>query len=137
MMGLWKRGKWYWADFAVNGTRYRIPLKDKGKRIPVLAEDHRKYQETYEKAIRAEERAKERAEQGELSLSSRNFARMGFTEASERYLSTRRLELKPSSQAKERQLLVKLREYFKSKRLGQITTDDVLAYREWRAGSPG
>src|SRR5207249_12318124 len=44
---------------------------------------------------------------------------------------------KPSSQAKERQLLVKLREYFKAKRLTQITTDDVLAFREWRARAPG
>src|SRR5207249_5061073 len=51
--------------------------------------------------------------------------------------TTPRLELKPSRQAKERQLLAKLRQYFTSKRLGQITTDDVLAYREWRAGSPG
>src|SRR5437773_12468134 len=130
MMGLWKRGKWYCADFTVNRTRYRRPLKDKGKRIPVLAEDHCKHQENYEKAIRSEERAKERAEQGELSLSSRNFARLGFTGASERYLTTRHLELKPSSQAKERQLFVKLREYFKAKRLSQITTDDVLAFRE-------
>ncbi len=130
-MGLWKRGKWYWADFAVNGTRYRVSLKDRGKRISVAAQDG------YEKAIRAEERAKSEADQGELSLSSRNFVRLGFTEASERYLATRRLELKPSSQVKERQLLVKLREYFKAKRLSQITTDDVLAYREWRAALPG
>ena len=36
------------------------------------------------KAIRAEERAKLQAEQGQLSLSTRNFARLGFTEASER-----------------------------------------------------
>jgi len=26
-MALWKRGNWYWADFTVNGSRYRIPLR--------------------------------------------------------------------------------------------------------------
>jgi len=33
-MSLWKRGEWFWADFSVNGVRYRVPLKDtKGRRI--------------------------------------------------------------------------------------------------------
>jgi len=136
-MSLWKRGNWYWADFTVNSTRYRIPLKEKGKKIRVPEDDDPKMAQIHEKAIRAEEREKAKAEQGQLTLSARNFTRLGFTEASERHRATRRLELKPSSQAKERQLLVKLREYFKAKRLSQITTDDVLAYREWRAGSPG
>jgi hypothetical protein len=61
-MALWKRGKWYWADFTVNGTRYRVCLKDRGKRISVAAQDGEL------KAIRAEERAKLQAEQGQLSF---------------------------------------------------------------------
>ncbi len=31
---IYKRGTWFWADFSVNGVRYRVPLKDtKGRRI--------------------------------------------------------------------------------------------------------
>jgi hypothetical protein len=127
-MSLWRRGKWAWADFTVNGTRYRVPLKDpRGQRIPYGNEPG---SANYIKAIQAETRQREKAERGELGLPHRKFARLGFTEASERHLATRRLELKASSLAKERQLLVKLREYFKAKRLSQITSDDVLAYRE-------
>jgi len=69
-MAFWKRGKWYWADFTVNGTRYRVPLKDRGKRIPALSQDHPHYLETQEKAIRAEERAIQKAERGELTLAA-------------------------------------------------------------------
>jgi hypothetical protein len=27
-MSLWRRDKWFWTDFSVNGVRYRVPLKD-------------------------------------------------------------------------------------------------------------
>ena len=136
-MALWGR-KYYWGDFTRHGVRYRVPLKDeRGRKIPVLPDHDPKSRETREKAIRAEERAIAKAERGELSLRARTFARLGFTEASERYLADRRQGLKPSSQAKEKQSLVKLREFFKTKRLSQVTTDDVLAYRVWREGSPG
>src|SRR5215475_11989769 len=28
-MALFKRGKWWWTDFSVNGVRYRQPIRDK------------------------------------------------------------------------------------------------------------
>ena len=59
-MSLWQRGKWFWADFSVNGLRYRVPLRDnKGRKI--LSDDaHR------EMAARSEQRAMEMAERGQL-----------------------------------------------------------------------
>ena len=60
-MSLWARGKWFWADFSVNGLRYRVPVRDsKGRKIPV-DEAHR------EMAARSEERAMEKAERGQLA----------------------------------------------------------------------
>jgi integrase len=41
-------------------------------------------------------------------------------------------ELAPSSQQKERQLLVKPKEYFRGKRLRTIEVEDILSYRQWR-----
>ena len=49
-MSLWRRDKWFWTDFGVNGVRHRVPLEDtKCQRIPA-DDDHR------EMAACAEER---------------------------------------------------------------------------------
>ena len=74
------------------------------------------------------------AEQGKITQSGQNFGRLAFGEAADRYLAGRRLELATLSYAKERQLLVKLREYFQARPLNRIKVDDVLGYREWRSG---
>lgn len=84
-MSLWNRGKWYWADFAVNGLRYRVPLRDsRGKKIPA-DELHR------EAAARSEERAIEKAEQGQLSPRKDRYARLRFIQAADVYLASRKL----------------------------------------------
>lgn len=70
-MSLWKRGDWCWTDFAVNGTRYRLPLH---------TEDSRE-------AKRPEKEKISDAQGGKLAPSSLNFARLGFTEAAERCLA--------------------------------------------------
>ena len=70
-MSIWKRGRWAWGDFTVHGTRYRIPLKERGKRIAFSEEAGSR---NYIKAIQAEEREKVKAERGELSLSARSFS---------------------------------------------------------------
>jgi len=126
-MSLWKRGKWYWADFSVNGLRYRVPLKDtKGRRIPA-DEAHR------EMAARAEERAIDKAEREQLAPQRERSARLPLAQAAEEYLASRRLELAASSLVKETDLAARLKDYFTDTRLSGIKPESVLAYREWRA----
>lgn len=128
-MALWPRGKWYWADFTVNGLRYRVPLRDsKGRKISVN-DDHR------EVAARAEEREMLKAERGEITPQRQMFARLPLTQAAEEYLVSRRLELAHSSMLKEKELAARLKDYFKNRKLSTIKTEDVIAYREWRAGN--
>ena len=62
-----------------------------------------------------------------------SFAKLGFGAAADRYVDGHRLELAPPTLAKEKQLLVKLKEFFQSVALNRITAEMVLAYREWRA----
>ena len=126
-MSLWARGKWFWADFSVNGLRYRVPLRDsRGRKIP--ADDgHR------EMAARSEERAMEKAERGQLAPQKERSARLPFNQAAEDYLASRKLELAASSMVKEKDLAARLKEFFKEARLSTIKTQSILAYREWRA----
>ena len=48
-------------------------------------------------------------------------------------MTARKLELAPASQAKEKQLLVQLRTYFKQDPLKTITAKRITEYRAWRA----
>ncbi|MDQ3818837.1 MAG: hypothetical protein M3362_14330, partial [Acidobacteriota bacterium] len=111
-MRLYKRDKIWWVDFSVNGQRFRLSLDTTDKRkAPSLAN---------EKITQAQ--------QGKLSVASQSFARLAFGEAADRYIASRSLELSLSSQAKEKQLLVKLREFFQATSLNRITADMVSAY---------
>ena len=126
-MSLWARGKWFWADFSVNGLRYRVPLRDsKGRKI--LADDAHS-----DMAGRSEERAMEKAERGQLSPRKERSARLPLSQAADDYLASRKLELAASSMVKETDLAARLKDYFKGTRLSAIKTEDVTAYREWRA----
>jgi hypothetical protein len=126
-MSLWQRGKWFWADFSVNGLRYRVPLRDsRGRKIPGN-DGHR------EMAARSEERAIEKAERGQLAPRKERFARLPLSLAADEYLASRRLELAASSMVKETDLAARLKDYFKEGRLSGIKTENVIAYREWRA----
>lgn len=120
-MKLYKREKTWWADFSVNGQRFRISLDTTDRRKAVSEADDRLV----------------KAKQGKLSTASQSFARLAFTEAADKYLASRKLELAPASLTKETQLLVKLKEYFGLTRLNKITAEMVLGYREWRAASCG
>jgi integrase len=125
-MSLWQKRGWFWADFSVNGIRFRVPLKDtKGRRIPA-DEAHR------EMAARAEERAKQKAERGELVSETRKRGRLAFSVAADEYLASRRGELAPLSMVKETALVARLKEYFGITRLAKIKPQTILAYREWR-----
>ena len=56
-----------------------------------------------------------------------------FGQAADDYVTARKLELAPASQAKEKQLLVQLRAYFKQEPLKAITVKRITECRAWRA----
>jgi integrase len=120
-MKLYKRNKTYWTDFSVNGQRYRVSL-DTTNRSEATSLAHEKIAQ---------------AKQGKLSAKSQSFARLTFTEAAEKYLATRKLELQASSFKKESQLLVQPKLYFAVTRLNRISAEQMLAYREQRAATCG
>jgi integrase len=118
-MSLFKRGKTWWTDFSVNGVRYRISLDTVDWR-------------------EAKSREKEKITQasiGKLASSNRQFARLAFSEAADRYLESRKLELSTRSLKKERQLLVHPRQFFGATSLNRVDSESLLAYRESRAKS--
>ncbi|HXM64158.1 MAG TPA: tyrosine-type recombinase/integrase [Terriglobales bacterium] len=116
-MSLVKRGKTWHCHFVVNGQRFRQSLETK---------DWREAQ-SKEKQLIAE------ASEGKLTQNSTTLARLPFTQAADDYVSARKLELAPASQAKEKQLLVQLRAYFKQEPLKALTVKRITDYRAWRA----
>ncbi len=116
-MSLFKRNKTWWTDFSVNGVRFRMSLQTTDWR-------------------EAETRQKEKITQatlGKIVPSSQQFARLAFTQAAERYLDGRKLELSDRSIKKERQLLLQPCKFFAVTPLVKITAESLLAYRECRA----
>jgi integrase len=118
-MSVFRRNKTYWTDFSVNGQRFRQSLDTTDWR----------------EALRLEKEKIAQAQAGKLSAASQSFARLAFTEAAERYLDSRKLELSTRSLTKERQLLVHPSKFFGATPLTRITTENLLAYRESRAKS--
>jgi integrase len=116
-MSLLKRGKTWHCHFVVNGQRFRQSLETK---------DWREAQ-AKEKQLIAE------ASEGKLTHNSTTLARLPFAQAADEYVSARKLELAPASQAKEKQLLVQLRAYFKREPLKAVTVKQITDYRTWRA----
>jgi integrase len=122
-MALFRRGKWWWTDFSVNGVRFRQPIRDEhGKRT----KDWREAQ-AREKGLITEAMA------GKLAPSSQKFARLAFSEAAKRYLESRKLELSPRSLKKETQLLVEPGRFLASTPLSRLCGERLLLYREVRA----
>ncbi|MFZ0798142.1 MAG: hypothetical protein WAM98_10175, partial [Terriglobales bacterium] len=116
-MALVKRGKTWHCHFVVNGQRFRSSLHTTDWR---------------------EAQAKEKdligqATEGKLTQTSTTLARQPFGQAADDYATARILELAPASQAKEKQLLVQLRAYFKQEPLKSITAKRITEYRAWRA----
>jgi integrase len=116
-MSLVKRGKTWHCDFVVNGQRFRQSLE---------TTDWREAQ-AKKKQLIAE------ASEGKLTHNSTALARLPFVQSADDYVSARKLELAPASQAKEKQLLVQLRAYFKQEPLKAITVKRITDYRTWRA----
>jgi hypothetical protein len=116
-MALLKRGKTWHCHFVVNGQRFRRSLETK---------DWMEAQ-SKEKELIAE------ASEGRLTHNSTTLARLPFTQAADEYVGSRKLELAPASQAKEKQLLVQLRAYFKQEPLKAVTVRWITDYRASRA----
>ncbi len=116
-MALQKRGKTWHCHFVVSGQRFRQSLG---------TTDWREAQ-AKEKELVAQ------ASEGKLSHTSTSLARQPFGVAADDYVAARHLELAPASRAKEKQLLVQLRAYFKDAPLKSITVKRITDYRTWRA----
>jgi integrase len=116
-MALKKRGKTWHCHFVVNGQRFRQSLG---------TTDWREAQ-TREKELIAQ------AHEGRLHQTATSLARQPFGQAADDYVTARKLELAPASQAKEKQLLVQLRAYFKQEPLKAVTAKRITEYRAWRA----
>jgi integrase len=116
-MALTKRGRVWYTHVVVNGQRFRQSLGTK---------DWREAQ-SKEKQLIAD------ASEGKLTHNSATLARLPFAQAADDYVSARKLELATASQAKEKQLLVQLRAYFKREPLKAVTVKRITDYRTWRA----
>jgi len=116
-MALKKRGKIWHCHFVVNGQRFRQSLE---------TTDWREAQAKEKELIAA-------ASEGKLHQTSATLARQPFGDAADDYVKARKLELAPASQAKEKQLLVQLRAFFKQEPLKAITAKRITEYRAWRA----
>jgi integrase len=112
-MALFKRGKWWWTDFSLDGTRYRQPLRTK---------DWREAQ-SKEKELIAQAHA------GKLAPSSQKFARLGFAQAADCVLADLTAHLAPRSVVTARERIAPLRSYFGVTPLTRITTDAIRQYR--------
>ncbi|MGA2348589.1 MAG: site-specific integrase [Candidatus Sulfotelmatobacter sp.] len=116
-MSLTKRGKTWHTHFYVGGQRFRQSLD---------TSDWREAQ-AKEKQLIAE------ASEGKLTHNAGILARQAFGQAADDYVTSRKLELVTASRAKEKQLLVQLRAYFKEEPLKVITAKRITEYRAWRA----
>jgi integrase len=116
-MALTKRGKTWHTHFVVNGQRFRQSL---------ATTDWREAQVKQKELIA-------QASDGKLTQAATSLGRQPFGQAADDYVAARHLELAPASRAKEKQLLVQLRAYFKQDALKAITSKRITDYRTWRA----
>ncbi len=121
-MKLYKREKdgiIWWMDTTIDGQRYRLSLDTTDWR---------------EARNIAKQKTREILE-GKVTATSVSFAKLKFDDACHRFLEDRKLELQPSTYIKEKQVTVRLREFFKGKRLCEISAEMVQEYRKWRAAN--
>jgi len=117
-MALFRRGKWYWTDFSVNGQRFRQSLDTADWR----------------EALKREKEKIGQAQAGKLSVAGQSFARLAFTEALERYLQDRAVHVVPRSHRSESDHAKPLRESFSATPVSRISADSILAYVRERKG---
>ncbi len=112
-MSLFKRAKWWWTDFSVNGVRYRLPLKTR---------DWREAQTEEKNAIA-------RATEGKLSPVARTGRLLAFATAAERYKTERKGRVAAGTWRTERDRMKPLTDFFGEKRLASITADNIRQFQ--------
>ena len=113
-----RRGKWWWTDFSVNGVRYRQPVRD----------EHGQRTKDWRQALSREKELIAEAQAGKLTVAGQSFARLAFTEALERYLAERLARIQPKTAQIEKERARQLKKHFGSTPVCRISTDSVLAY---------
>jgi integrase len=115
-MSLYKRGGTWWSDFSVNGQRFRLSLDTSDWR----------------EAQRQEKEKITDAQQGKIAPSSQQFSRLSFSQAAERFLSQRVVEVSTNTLSTETDQMKALKAFFGSKPVNRITADDVRSYQAHR-----
>jgi len=130
----YQRGRWFWGAFSTgDGERFRVPLRDnKGRRIPF---SENPASPEYQRAVRAEERAKELAERGVIAARSKKknpLARLPFSQACEKFLEERRYGLARLSIRTEQERSRNPKAYFGKRLVNTIDSEDLREYILWR-----
>lgn len=118
-MALYKREATWWADFSVNGQRYRESLD---------TTDWREAQAKEKELIT-------KASQGKLAAGSQQFGRMAFCQAADAYAAERVSHLAPRSIQTETERLKPLRAYFCATPLNRVSADSIRQYVAQRKSS--
>jgi integrase len=113
-MALYKRGGTWWTDFSVNGQRFRLTLDTSDWR----------------EAQRQEKEKITDAQQGKIA--SQQFSRLPFSQAAERFLLQRVVEVSANTLSTESDQMKALKAFFGSKPVNRITADDVRCYQAHR-----
>lgn len=112
-----KRGQHWHLDVVVNGVRYREALKTTDRREAVGLEKKRV--------------AEIQAGKG-ASKMGRDFARMPFGAAADKYLEERKPHVAPRTDQLERERLKPLRKFFGEKQVMRIASSDIIAFQNQR-----
>src|SRR5205814_3685548 len=113
----YKRGKWYWMDAAVNGVRYREPLKTKN----------------WQEALRREKEMLADIAEGK-SGARKVAAQQTFNVAIDAYVEKRKLHSAEKTYLTDAQRSRPLREFFGEIRLRRITPEAIEEYQSKRSG---
>jgi integrase len=111
-MALYKRKKIWWADFSVNGVRYRESLD---------TSDWREAQAKEKELIT-------QASQGKLAAGAQQFGRTAFSNAADIYLAEKLPHLAPRSIQTEKERLKPLKANFGTISLSRISADSIRQY---------
>jgi integrase len=115
-MSLYKRGGTWWTDFSVNGQRFRLSLD---------TSDWREAQRQQKEKIA-------NAQQGKIAPSSQQFSRLSFSQAADRFLVQRVVEISANTLSTESDQMKALKAFFGSKPVNRISADDVRSYQAHR-----
>jgi integrase len=115
-MSLYKRGGTWWTDFSVNGQRFRLSLD---------TSDWREAQRQQKEKIA-------NAQQGKIAPSSQQFSRLSFSQAADRFLSQRVVEVSANTLSTESDQMKAIKSFFGSKPVNRISADDVRSYQAHR-----